>query len=240
MYTLNTPGLFIAVEGIDGAGSSTLTEGITKALIRLGRRAFATKEPTNNMIGGLIRGFLTHEWNPSPRTRQQLYAADRSHHLDRVILPNLRDEAFVVTDRYFWSTFAFGMLDLKLFELEQYNMSYPYPDITFFTDVPVEVAQERMVGTRDRLELFEKGDLPSRVRANYLHVYEQYGSDFITLLDGRLPPEELVRQAMEVIMSHPLITTGRRPRRGYCPVWNVEDESDRRRSRHGWGTESEE
>lgn len=132
------------------------------------------------------------------------------------------------------------MLDLKLFELEQYNTSYPYPDVTFFTDVPVEVAQERMAGTRDRLELFEKGEVSAMVRANYLHVYEQYGPDFITLLDGRLPAEELVRQAIEVVMSHPLITSGRRPRRGYYPMWNIEDETDRRMSRHGWETGSKE
>ena len=51
--------------------------------------AHLTKEPTNNLIGGLIRGQLTHNWKSTPECLQLLFAADRAHHLDKEIIPLL-------------------------------------------------------------------------------------------------------------------------------------------------------
>jgi dTMP kinase len=229
MYDLATPGMLIAVEGIDAAGGSTLVANLTSLMNERGLKTFATKEPTDNLVGGLIRGFLTHEWDPSPRTRQQLFAADRSHHLDRVILPNLRQGHHVVTDRYFWSTFAFGMVDLEQLELMHYNDAYPWPDVTFFTDVPVEVTQARL-GERDSLQLFEKKSTQERVRENYHELYRQFPKR-ITLLDGKLPREMLAEQAFKAIMAHPLIKDGFRViEPSYLP--NVPE--DKKKLRHGW------
>jgi len=109
------PGKFIVFEGLDGSGSSTQASKLRDWLNRaqkeliLGKpRAQLTKEPTNNIIGGLIRGQLTGDWKTRPECLQLLFAADRSHHLEREIIPLLKDGVTVISDRYFFSTIAFG------------------------------------------------------------------------------------------------------------------------------------
>lgn len=208
MYDLRTPGILIAVEGIDGAGSSTLAAGLTAAMNARGLKTFLTKEPTDNLIGGLVRGFLTNEWAPSPRVRQILFAADRGHHLYRMVLPALLKGHHVVTDRYLWSTLAFGMVDIDLVELEQYNQAYPWPDITFLVDIEADVTQKRLQ-ERDKMQLFEGAKTQKSVRENYLALIQRY-PERITLLDGKLRPERLVEEALQAVLSHPAIVNGRR------------------------------
>ncbi|MCX6808982.1 MAG: dTMP kinase, partial [Candidatus Berkelbacteria bacterium] len=65
MKKQNYPGVFVVFEGLDGSGSSTQADLLVKNLSRQGYFAYSTKEPTNNLIGGLIRGALTHDWKPS-------------------------------------------------------------------------------------------------------------------------------------------------------------------------------
>ncbi len=77
-------------------------------------RCISRRSPTNNLIGGLLRGALTHEWQATNRVLQLLYAADRGHHLRREIEPALKRNYTVICDRYIDSTLAFGSLDLDL------------------------------------------------------------------------------------------------------------------------------
>ena len=83
-------GVFIAFEGLDGSGSSTQVDILVRNLNSLGIKSISTKEPTNNIVGGVIRGVLTKEWQTSPGGLQLLFAADRAHHLEHKILPNLK------------------------------------------------------------------------------------------------------------------------------------------------------
>lgn len=209
MYTLGTPGLLIAVEGIDAAGSSSLVGNLVRLMDKRGLKTFATKEPTDNLIGGLIRGALTHEWNPSPRTLQQLFVADRSHHLDRMILLTLNKGHHVVSDRYAWSTLAFGSINVEMIELERMNDSYPRADLTFLVDAVVETTQSR-IDQRDHKELFEKKSSQEIVRENYLEISRRHPQG-VTVMDGRRSQEELAQQALEVVLNHPLVKEGKRP-----------------------------
>lgn len=216
MYQLETPGLLIAVEGIDAAGSSTLVGNLTKLMNGQGLKTFATKEPTDNLIGGLIRGALTHEWNPSPRTLQQLFVADRSHHLDRMILPTLHKGHHVISDRYVWSTMAFGSISLELVELERMNDSYPVADLTFLVDAWVETTQSRL-DQRDHQELFEKKSFQEIVREKYLELARHHPRG-VTVLDGRQTQDKLAALALESVLDHPLIKEGKRsPRNSFPP-----------------------
>lgn len=208
MYQLETPGLLIAVEGIDAAGSSSLVGNLTKLMNEQGLKTFATKEPTDNLIGGLIRGALTHEWSPSPRTLQQLFVADRSHHLDRMILPSLLRGHHVISDRYVWSTMAFGSINLELVELERMNDAYPVADLTFLVDAWVETTQSRL-DQRDHQELFEKKSFQEMVREKYLDLARRHPRG-VTVLDGRQTKDELAVQALVEVLTHPLIRDGKR------------------------------
>src|SRR3989338_8048368 len=95
-----TTGKFLVIEGPDGSGSSTQVALIKKYLEQKGEKVLDTKEPTNNLIGGLIRGVLTGEWKLGSYGLQLLFCADRAHHLEREIMPALEKGWNFITDRY--------------------------------------------------------------------------------------------------------------------------------------------
>jgi dTMP kinase len=105
------PGLLIAMEGLDGSGLSTQTKRVVEVFRKNDTGVYLTKEPTNNVIGGLVRGVLSGVYELEPEAVQLLFSADRSHHLSREIIPMLKGGNTVVCDRYVWSTIAFGSLN---------------------------------------------------------------------------------------------------------------------------------
>ncbi len=165
-------GLFIAIEGTDGSGQTTQANKLVEYLREKGFQANQEKEPTNNLVGGLIRGQLTHEWSSTQECLQLLFAADRSHHLEKDIFPALNNDHIVVTDRYFYSSMAFGQLDLPLEWIEKINERFPAPDIAFYLDVSVEESLNRME-ERPSAELFEKKKKMRRIRQNYLDLVDK-------------------------------------------------------------------
>jgi len=166
-------GLFIAIEGLDGSGTSTQADLLTKNLNGIGCPTFLTKEPTNNLIGGLIRGTLTKDWQASPECLQLLFAADRAHHLDRMIIPARENGKTIITDRYIFSTIAFGSVECDKTWLEELNRKFLLPDITFFIDVPASICIKRIKNTRNQFELFEREKVLEQVRKNYLSLAKQ-------------------------------------------------------------------
>ncbi|MEK7096590.1 MAG: dTMP kinase [Patescibacteria group bacterium] len=162
------PGLFIAFEGLDGSGSSTQVDLLVKALNNLGYFAFGTKEPTNNLIGGLIRGALTHDWKASPECLQLLFAADRAHHLQREVIPNLEKGNIVITDRYLFSTIAYGSIDMPRNWLLKLNERFILPDITFYIRLTPRECLRRIGKSRHQFELFEEMEKLKKVKSMYL------------------------------------------------------------------------
>ncbi len=163
----NYPGLFIAFEGLDGSGSSTQTDLLTSNLKNSGLNTVGTKEPTNNLIGGLIRAALTKSWKSSPECLQLLYTADRAHHLEREIIPALEKGKIVITDRYLFSTIAFGSLDLEKKWLLEINDQFILPDTTFFIRVSPKVCINRISCDRNEFELFEEEQKLKKVLSAY-------------------------------------------------------------------------
>ena len=161
------PGLFIAFEGLDGSGSSTQVDLLTDRLKDIGLFVCATKEPTNNLIGGLIRAALTKSWKPSSECFQLLCTADRTHHLQREILPLLEKGSVVISDRYLFSTIAFGSLDLDKNWLFDINKNFILPDATFFIRVLPKICIKRIAKDRDQLELFEEEQKLKKVLKTY-------------------------------------------------------------------------
>ena len=149
-------GKFIVIEGLDGSGSSTQAELLVKKLNQIGKKIHLTKEPTNNIIGGLIRGLLTHEWSTTPEGFQLLFAADRAHHLKQKILPIIGRGENIISDRYYFSTMAFGSVELDLSWLKNINKYFPKPDIIFFIKVRPDICLERIGKSRFGREFFEE------------------------------------------------------------------------------------
>ena len=152
--------LFIVFEGIDGAGLSTHSYLLYEYLLEKGYDVVLTKEHTDGLIGGLIRACLRGEWKTDPLTLQLLFVADRSHHVNNLILPALESGKVVVSDRYMFSSIAYGTVSYGDYDwLKLINSKFPIPDLIIILDAPVEVALRRIKRTRFGFELFENARL---------------------------------------------------------------------------------
>lgn len=197
--TKNGPGKFIAFEGLDGSGSSTQIALLEKSLLAIGKKVVLTKEPTNNIVGGLIRGLLTNSWKTSPEGFQLLFAADRAHHLDREILPAVEAGKIVITDRYLFSTLAFGSIDIPLEWLKAINSRFVLPDLTILLKVDPEVCIERISkSSRGGFEYFEKKDMLETTWKTYEKLSKDKKNKMI-IVDGERSIEEISTEVLKIV-----------------------------------------
>lgn len=195
--TKNKQGKFITFEGLDGSGASTQISLLVKRLQQDGYKAFSTKEPTNNIIGGLIRGVLTKTWQTSSEGIQLLFAADRAHHLYSEIIPALKEGKIIISDRYFLSTFAFGSIDLPLDWLQKINERFIHPDLTFILKVRPEICLERIDKSRNGFEFFEEKE---KLKKSW-ETYEKLGiKDKSThIIDGERSIEVISEEIFKIV-----------------------------------------
>ncbi len=193
------PSFFIAVEGIDGSGKSTAVRTIADTLRHENYRCLLTEEPTNGPTGRLIRDKLEGR-SPmvSPVDLQRLFIEDRRTHVHMVILPALQKTQTVVTDRYWLSTLAYGMLShpLKAFTAlhdEIFAGDFLMPHFTFLLDLPAEMAIERIRARGDGFDHFSKLETLKKIRLNYLELADRF--DHIALIDASCD-EETVNEAL--------------------------------------------
>ena len=192
-------GMFIVFEGLDGSGSSTQVSLLQKALRKAGYTAHVTKEPTNNLIGGLIRGQLTKDWKTGPECLQLLFAADRAHHLEREILPGIEKGCVVISDRYFFSTMAFGGIDIDMDWLKRLNERFKVPDLSFFIKVPAQECVRRISDSRFEFELFEEEKKLERVWKNYEILAKEF--DNVHVIDGTKSVEEVHEEVLAITLD---------------------------------------
>ncbi|MGO3891276.1 MAG: dTMP kinase [Paenalcaligenes sp.] len=167
-------GLFLTVEGVDGAGKSSHIEWLQKAIEQLGHEVVITREPGGTVLGERLRELLLHE-PMHLKTEALLMFAARNEHLEQVILPALSAGKWVLCDRFSDASYAYqgGGRQLGGAAIEQLE-SWVHPTVqptrTWLFDLPLEVARERLERTRD-LDRFEQeqGDFFERTRAAYLH-----------------------------------------------------------------------
>jgi dTMP kinase len=190
-------GKLIVFEGIDGAGLTTQSQMLEKYLKEKKYEVVLTKEPTNNLIGGIIRAALKKEWLTSNRTLQLLFSADRAHHLEKEIIPALEDGKIVISDRYFISTIAYGMIELEKGWLKALNSKFLLPDIIFIIDVPVEVSIERIKASRFGFELFEEKKKLEKIRNNFLELSKEYKNCFV--INGNRSIEEVHKEIVKIV-----------------------------------------
>ena len=181
-------GKFITVEGIDGCGKTTQAEFIVDSLVELGKSSKLVREPGGDPISESIRKLLLHaEESMSDRAEALLMIASRAQLTDKVILPQIIDGKWVVADRYADSTLAYqgGGRSLSVKALSSINEFGTYtlkPDLTFFIDISVRIANSRMRVQRDRIEK-EGNEFQKRVRNLYLDLSENE-PDRIIVING--------------------------------------------------------
>lgn len=182
-------GFFVAIEGLDGSGQSTQIDNLSQLLKPLGLRVLTTKEPTNRVAGGMIRSVLLKEMNLPPDSLQAVFAADRMQHLKTDIEPVLSMGGVAITDRYFWSSFAYGGSEgVDVDWLMHLNKRCLIPDVTIFLNVSAEVCIERMGKDRFHTELFEEQAKLANVHNLFCSFRESY-PDAIWEVDGTRSPD---------------------------------------------------
>lgn len=198
-------GLFITLEGMDGAGKSTHIPTILQLLAKGGREVVSTREPGGTPLGEDLRALLLHR-EMHVETESLLMFAARAEHLQQVILPALQRDAIVVSDRFTDASYAYqcgarGLPLAKMQQLEQWVQGELQPDLTLLFDVPVEVSLQRLAGARtpDKFEA-QGADFFARLRAQYLARAAQFPQRF-RVIDAHRTLDEVKKSVEEIISS---------------------------------------
>ncbi|MCX6304660.1 MAG: dTMP kinase [Bacteroidetes bacterium] len=188
--------LFIAFEGIDGSGKSTQVKLLAEKLTEAGHRVYSTVEPTDSYIGTIIRDIFNHRIEADHRTIAGLFVADRLDHLlnkANGILKKLEDGFTVITDRYYFSSYAYHGAHMSLdwvIEANSLSAGLLRPDLNIFIDIAPETGMDRIKRGRSSLELFETIENQVKVRAKYFEAMGKLkGAEKIFITDGNRSPE---------------------------------------------------
>jgi len=173
-------GLFITLEGGDGAGKSTQIRNIERFFDKKGLVVVHTREPGGTLISEKLREILLDSGNTemSDVTEMMIYAASRAQHVREFIIPALERGDIVICDRFVDSSVAYQAYGRELGDMVSIVNSYATggltPDITFWLDIDPAAGRARAAkaGELDRLEL-EKLDFHYRVYEGYRKIAER-------------------------------------------------------------------
>lgn len=197
-------GLLVTCEGIDGSGKSTAARGLAEALQARGRDARLHVEPTRTWLGEAVRRGFREDL--APWSEALLFMADHATHVVRV-REELATGALVVSDRWSDSTFAYqgavlaspGVDAVALLQ----RMEEPFdlrPDLTLLFDLDPRIAMERIGRRGDDKEKFERVELLTQVRANYLRLAKEDAGRYV-VLDAARPMELVLADALAAVLS---------------------------------------
>ena len=188
--------LFIAFEGIDGSGKSTQVKLLTEHLKQAGHKVYYTFEPTDSPIGSVIRNILNHRIEADHRTIAGLFVADRLDHLlnkTSGILKKLEEGYTVITDRYYFSSYAYHGTHMSLdwvIEANALSAELLRPDINIYLDITAERGIERLNEGRNAVDLFENIENLKKVRNTYFEAFEKLKEkEKIFITDADRSPE---------------------------------------------------
>ena len=194
-------GIFIAFEGIDGSGKSTQIQILTNRIQQKGTRCYQTCEPSSGPIGSLTRQILTGRIKTDNRVIAAMFAADRLDHLlNEVdgIVAKIEDGITVITDRYYFSSYAYHSVDVPMdwvIKTNEESAKVLRPDVTVFIDIDADTAMERITKNRFHTELFEKKSRLEKVRNNYLKAFDLLKEEEnVVIIDGTKSVEEIAEE----------------------------------------------
>lgn len=204
-------GKFVVIEGIDGSGKTTQAKRLVAYLEKQGKQSIYTKEPTDQVTGKLIRRILKGETSLPLVALQYLFAGDRAVHQIQ-IEKYLKKGLTVVSDRYFWSSAVYGMVDRGISSSEENDKEsllvalsilsmyhrFILPDHTFYLRVSTEEAISRMDKTEKELEIYEKKEKLEKIRLGYDWLAKKFAKE-ITVVDGERSPEETTENIIRLL-----------------------------------------
>lgn len=185
-------GGLIALEGIDGSGTTTHSKILYERISGMGVKAFLTHEPTDGPVGRIIRDILSGKLKVGHDVLALLFAADRLLHVHEIY--DVMRNCFVITDRYLFSSIAYQGLFLPESWVRSINSRAPLPDLTILLDVDVDTAMSR-IKNRGKREIFEEREKLERIRERFLRLKDEFN---MFVVDSGRPVEVVADEIWDI------------------------------------------
>ena len=189
---------FVAFEGLDGSGKSTHVKLLAEKLRGQGLNIYTTAEPTTSRIGQIIKDIFKHKMEADHRTIAALYAADRLDHLTNKtdgILKKLEEGYTVITDRYYFSSYAYHGTHMDInwvINANSLSADLLRPDLNIYIDISPDESMKRLSKARDSIELYESIENLKKVKEKYFQAFEMLREkEKIFIINGERSEEEI-------------------------------------------------
>jgi len=185
--------VLIAVDGIDGAGKTTIVKFLAEELKKRGYKVATFKEPTDSEWGRRVR-----QEKLKPEEELELFLKDREWNVENNIIPALSSGKIVILDRYYYSTIAYqGARGIDLDLIKKLNERFPKPDLVIILDVSPETALKRIKG-RGAPDKFERIEFLKKVRENFLKLKDKN----VIIIDAELDLDTVKKKVLEVVLKY--------------------------------------
>ncbi|MCZ2100674.1 MAG: dTMP kinase [Chitinophagales bacterium] len=204
---MDKKGLFIAFEGIDGSGKSTQVKKLTAHLRQQGHKVHATFEPTDSPIGKMIRSIFNHQMEGDQKVIAALFVADRLNHLLNTtdgMLKKYEAGYIVITDRYYLSSYVYHSIhgiDLEwIIQANSMSADLLKPDLNIFIDIEPEVSMQRLLSSRENIEMYENLTNLKNVQKRYYEVIKKVENhENIQIVNGNQDIEAIFSDTLNLI-----------------------------------------
>ena len=215
-------GKFIAFEGIDGSGKSTQIRMLADRLKKENVDYYMTMEPTEAPIGVMLRQILRGKMKADNRVIAALFAADRLDHLlneENGIAAKIERGTTVITDRYYFSSYAYHSVDMPMewvIQANEQSAGILRPTVTVFIDVDPDTAMERIIRNREQQELYEKKSRLTEVRKKYMEAFDRLKEvERVVIVDGNGSPEQTAAAVWKEIAEGHFVYGNQKELAGY-------------------------
>ena len=176
---------YIAFEGIDGSGKTSLIENLSTILDSQNKKHIIVREPGGTSVGEGIRELLlSHDYQVNPLAEALLMSASRAQLIQETVIPTINNGQVVVTDRSAYSSVAYqgvgrGLGYQEIYQLNDLAIDGFWPEKVILLDIDPKISLSRQK-IADRIGSGEV-DFFQKVRSGYLKLADEFESQFLVL-----------------------------------------------------------